>query len=70
MTKTASKAPEQTTETPAVGKSVVFRDLAFKSRVLFWQGKSWPVSASRIETSDPGMIAWLEKNREFRREEA
>lgn len=48
---------------------VVFRDLAYRSRTLvLTDGRTFAVERSRIEASDPALIAFLSQNREFERQ--
>ncbi|WP_159076092.1 hypothetical protein [Microvirgula aerodenitrificans] len=51
-------------DTPAV-----FRDLAYRSRTLvLTDGRTFAVERSRIEASDPALIAFLSQNSEFERQ--
>ena len=50
---------------------VVFKDKAFKSRtIVLGDGRAFQVEKSRIEASDPALIAYLDKHAEFGRIES
>ena len=54
------------TEPPAT--PVVFRDKAFKSRMIVLNdGRAFPVEKSRIEATDAALIAHLDNHPDFER---